>query len=422
MNTRPVYPLPEAVDPHGGKPWGIEPSGPYSPRVFLKHRLLQVPLDDSDQARFMRDHELGHLRWSHKHPDAVSRRQKIQFDVLQAVEDARVNTKLEQLAVDTKGGALPEEVATALARNLIRRGDLRSVVLTMVAAQGTGANEEHFRGVFECHPQGANIIRLAELARKALWATGNPKFRDTIRVAKWLQLMLEHVEDGSVPSLCCGKLSGGKGTTGLERALGIATQHGITRRSTTKVPWGRMKIETPPRVRRIDGYLGRGRIAAEEGTVPRNIHRQLVDGRVFQRVRRQRGGTVLIDCSGSMSLETADLKRILDHSPGASVAVYSGNVRDGVLRVLAGGGRQVEDRWIGAPAGGANVIDGPALQWLSKQAKPRIWVCDGQVTGINDRMSAINSLECAALCHQRAIERCNNVTEGVTSLRGMRPR
>lgn len=422
MNTRPVYPLPEAVDPHGAKPWGIEPSGPYSPRVFLKHRVLQVPLEDSDQARFMRDHELGHLRWSHKRPDTVSRRHKIQFDVLQAVEDARINTKLTELALDIHGGALPAEVATVLARNLVRRDALREMVLTLVAAQGTGVNEDHFRGVFECHPQGGNVVRLAEMARKALWATGNPKFRDTIRVAKWLQLMLEQVEDGRVPSLRCGKGSGGKCATGLERALGIATQHGITRRSTTKVPWGRMKVETPPRVRRVDGYLGRGRLAAEEGTIPRYIHRQLVDGRIFHRVRRQRGGTVLIDCSGSMSLETADLKRILDHSPGASVAVYSGNVRDGVLRVLASGGRQVEDRWIGAPAGGANVIDGPALQWLSKQTQPRIWVCDGQVTGVNDRMSAVNSLECSVLCQQRSIERCNNVAEGVTLLKRMRPR
>jgi len=419
MNARPVYPLPEAVDPHGGKPWGIEPSHPYTPRVFLKHRVLQVPLDDSDHARFMRDHELGHLRWSHKQPDAVSRRHKIQLDVLQAVEDARVNTKLEQLAVDTNCGALPEEVATAVAKNLLRRGDMRQVVLTMVAAQGCGANEKHFQRMFEVHPQGANIIRLAEMARKALWVNGNPKFRDTIRVAKWLQLMLENIEEGKPLGFCRWKPFGGKPGSGFEHALGIATQQGFSRRATTKVPWGKMKIETPSRVRRVEGYLGRAHIASEEGTVPRNIHRYLVDGRVFQRARRQRGGTVLIDCSGSMSLGTDDLKRILEHSPGATVAVYSGNVRDGVLRLLAGNGRQVDDQWIGAPAGGANVIDGPALQWLSKQSQPRIWICDGQVTGVNDRMSAVNSLECSALCRQRAIARCNDVGDGVKMLKSV---
>jgi hypothetical protein len=422
MNSRPVFPLPEAVDPHGTGPWGIEPSHPYTPRIFLKHRLLQVPLDDSDHARFMRDHELGHLRWSHKHPDSVSRRHKIHLDVLQAVEDARINTKLEQLAIDTGSGALPAEVATAVAKNLLRRGDMRTVVLTMVAAQGCGANQEHFRSIFEVHPQGANVIQLAEMSRKALWANGDPKFRDTIRVAKWLQLMLENVESLESLSLRRWKAAGSGATTGFDQALGIAKQHGFTRRSTTKVPWGKMKIEAPPRVRRVDGYLGRGRIASDEGTVPRNIHRQLVDGRVFQRVRRKRGGTVLIDCSGSMSLGTDDLKRILEHSPGASVAAYSGNVRDGVLRVLAAEGRQVDNQWIAAPAGGANVIDGPALQWLAKQSRPRIWVSDGQVTGVNDRMSGINALECSAVCRQRSIARCNDVAESVKVLQGIRRR
>ena len=96
---------------------------------------------------------------------------------------------------------------------------------------------------------------------------------------------------------------------------------------------------------------------------------------------------------------------------------YSGNTHDGVLRVLAQDGRQVEEKWIGAPAGGANVIDKPALEWLSKQAKPRIWVCDGQVTGVGDRMSAINTLECEAVCRQRTIVRRDSVGMAVEMLR-----
>ena len=126
---------------------------------------------------------------------------------------------------------------------------------------------------------------------------------------------------------------------------------------------------------------------------------------------------MLIDCSGSMSLGTDDLKKILSHSPGAVVAAYSGNTTDGVLRVLAQDGRQVSEEFIGAPAGGANVIDGPALQWLSKQAKPRIWVCDGQVTGIHDRMSGINTMECEALCRRSGVVRSDNVGLAVELLK-----
>ncbi|MEI6084205.1 MAG: hypothetical protein WCS70_07880 [Verrucomicrobiota bacterium] len=96
------------------------------------------------------------------------------------------------------------------------------------------------------------------------------------------------------------------------------------------------------------------------------LWRQLIDGKVFRHVRHGKGGAVLIDASGSMSLGNEDVQKILNAAPGCTVAVYSGNTHDGVLRVLAQDGRQVDAQYIGAPAGGANVVDGPALQWLTK--------------------------------------------------------
>jgi hypothetical protein len=125
---------------------------------------------------------------------------------------------------------------------------------------------------------------------------------------------------------------------------------------------------------------------------------------------------VLIDASGSMQLESKDLKEILHNAPGCTVGVYSGNNVDGVLRILAQAGRQVDERWITAPAGGANVIDGPALQWLSKQPKPRIWVSDGQVTGKNDCSGAVNHLECLCLTRRHQIVRRDKVADGVQLL------
>jgi hypothetical protein len=202
----------------------------------------------------------------------------------------------------------------------------------------------------------------------------------------------------------------------LEGLMKMLGGFGTGSRATKKVPWGKMKVETPPRPRKVEGFLGKGRTASEEGVIPRYSHRLLVDGRIFCRTRRQRGGSVLIDCSGSMNLTSDDLKNILSHSPGAVVACYSGNTHDGVLRVLAQDGRQVDEKWIGAPAGGSNVIDRPTLEWLSKQPKPRIWVCDGQVTGVGDRMSAINTLECEAVCRQRGIIRQDNVGLAVAML------
>ena len=92
MNASPAYPLPEVVDQKHRKRWLIEQSGNISPRAELTHGVLIVPLDQSDQSRFMRDHELGHVHWSPKRPDQQALKNKVSPDVLSAVEDMRINT------------------------------------------------------------------------------------------------------------------------------------------------------------------------------------------------------------------------------------------------------------------------------------------------------------------------------------------
>jgi hypothetical protein len=356
LTERPVYPLPEVVDSGKVKRWEIEPTGPITPRVEVTRGLMFVPLDGSEHSRFVRNHELGHVRWSPKRPDKQAARYKLSPDVLAAVEDMRINTKMEFAGVDVTSGGWPKAVITALAKDVLARGSQRLAVLMMVAAQASGQAERVLTEVFAENPLGAQAIELAKLARKALWANPSPKFKDTVRVTKWLQLILEGVESGKPwprGSGMTGKLGG------LSEGLKIARDYGTSVRGTRKVPWGKMNIETPPRPHRVRGFLGRRHHASDEGTYPRFLHRLLIDGRVFRRVRRDRGGTVLIDASGSMQLKPKDLKEILEHAPGCTVGVYSGNSVDGVLRVLAQAGRQVDERWITAPAGGANAIDGP---------------------------------------------------------------
>ena len=416
-NKHLVYPIPEAVDHKSDRQWRVQPSQRTGPRVYLKHSLLIVPLDDSPQSRMTRNHELGHIRWSPPNPEITARRSKLDMDVLQAVEDMRINTKLNDIGVDTSSGTISQSVMKAFADDVLTRGNLREIILMMVAVIGQGDNEDVIREKFNQHPPADKAVVIAEMARKIMWDKGvTPRFRDTIRTAKWLQALLDSAappESARLPKKLRLSKTDQEYLEGLLKMLG---GFGTGSRATKKVPWGKMKMEAPPRPQKVDGYLGKGRLASEEGVVPRYSHRLLVDGRVFCRTRRQRGGSVLVDCSGSMSLTNDDLKKILSHSPGAVVACYSGNSQDGVLRVLAQAGRQVEEKWIGAPAGGSNVIDKPALEWLSKQPKPRIWVCDGQVTGVGDRMSAINTLECEAVCRQRGIVRQDNVGLAVEML------
>ena len=125
MNVSPAYPLPEVVDQSRRKRWLIEQSGNISPRAELSHGVLIVPLDGSDQSRFMRDHELGHVHWSPKRPDQQAIKNKVSPDVLAAVEDLRVNTKLQEAGVNTSAGGWSKPVCMALAKDVLRRKDAR---------------------------------------------------------------------------------------------------------------------------------------------------------------------------------------------------------------------------------------------------------------------------------------------------------
>lgn len=111
------------------------------------------------------------------------------------------------------------------------------------------------------------------------------------------------------------------------------------------------------------------------------------DGSAFGQKKRSAGGTMLVDLSGSMSISPEQIQTLVRKAPHVKIAMYCSPGRDsGSLVILAQRGRQVEN--IEATrVGGANVVDGPALEWLSKQATPRIWISDGQVTGSHESQS-----------------------------------
>jgi hypothetical protein len=169
-------------------------------------------------------------------------------------------------------------------------------------------------------------------------------------------------------------------------------------------PWGHLVIKTPRlgafhkqaqvlAVRPIPGFYGPFRFP----------HRALPwtgDGKAFglKARRRARGGTVLLDVSGSMHLSPEDIRRLLTTAPAATIAIYSASKNlSGELFILAHRGRQVAD----IPQHGAlNVVDGPALRWLLRQRPPRIWVSDGLVTGTYDRLTRTGLHECRRLCRE----------------------
>jgi hypothetical protein len=64
------------------------------------------------------------------------------------------------------------------------------------------------------------------------------------------------------------------------------------------------------------------------------------------------------------------------------VALYSGAQTHGALRIVAERGKKADKKYITAPMGGNNLVDGPALRWLAKHKGRKLWISDGGVTGI----------------------------------------
>lgn len=133
-------------------------------------------------------------------------------------------------------------------------------------------------------------------------------------------------------------------------------------------------------------------------------HRALLpasDGAAFAYRQKAKGGTILLDCSGSMNLSIRDISNLLYRSPMLTVAGYAGiDGRNGSLAIFIKNGilaskRTVREWYEDMNQG--NIIDGPALRWLIKQRQPRIWISDGKVTGIDDHYSSNLDIEAAIL-------------------------
>ena len=133
------------------------------------------------------------------------------------------------------------------------------------------------------------------------------------------------------------------------------------------------------------------------------------DGKAWSVKLRRETGSILIDVSGSMHLEPSQVGRLLENAPLSTVASYSsdGN-RTGELHILAQNGRYTSDP---QHAGSGNGVDGPALDWLARQPAPRVWICDGVVTGVGDATHPTLAQECMTTCVRSNIMRVESVEE-----------
>lgn len=174
---------------------------------------------------------------------------------------------------------------------------------------------------------------------------------------------------------------------------------------TAGLDWVKPSIIKPP-TKATKISMARGQRVSDTGAIPRLIHRLPIDGRVFSVKRKNVGGSVLIDCSGSMGISQEAILQIATHFPAGIIAGYSGPH----LVILADRGRVITDAitWKGT-----NESDGPALEWLLRQGSPRVWISDGVVTlkGDNQNVSAIQ--HCEALRQWGGITRIATIQDAL---------
>ena len=175
--------------------------------------------------------------------------------------------------------------------------------------------------------------------------------------------------------------------------------------------WMHMEVERPV-LRKPKWAKGAG--CTDTGAIFRAPYRLTCDQKVFRQNRAKRSGSLLVDVSGSMCLAPSQVKAIVKAVPAAVIGIYSGNAgssNTGVVKILAQYGKLVTEDKEYIPYGGFNGVDGPALRWLAVQPRPRIWISDGIVTGLNDSCGHNLFNEVDNICERYRIIRKRSLRE-----------
>lgn len=410
-------PLPELLD---GDDWEARNSGDLKKAyVDFKKKEFVVPFMGGPSGELVRAHEAMHVKISPKdHPFRDA-----DFVTYQSVEDARVNQGLRLAGIDTDRGRVWKD---AELEKIFEQPEF-STPLRMgeayFATKGL-AEGEAVREIIKKKFPDRPVLDICEELDTEFFTSNESKGyltsdseRDTcvkelIKRMKEIETPQEQAMDnaasngkGSKKGNITQAWQPGKGDKLLEdmeldiitaeerEEIKNALPYHLDQKNMEfygSKPPGKMEIDTP----KFDSFLKFKKVksvkktASDEGVIPSRMHRYATDMRVFSRNgRRRTSSAVLVDVSGSMSLSAQQIMEIIRLSPEGIVAIYSAQYSAGTLRVVAEKGRVYSRLKKGGNGdmGGSNVVDYPALQWLSKRPeKHKLWVSDGHVTGMND--------------------------------------
>ena len=401
------------------------------PKTCIEDHRVVVPMDQNEVARHIRAHELFHIRLSPPDIRPWLRRKTATLESLLCAEECRVNYAMktngfepEKYLVDPRDESTGYEAAKAK--------DWKTLIRGIASTYGTAGQEPFLNGVRRAvaeikEPDLLTDVQMVftqidDLLSNSYEVTSDvrinrgkmPMTRGFLVTEHIAQLLDKYIgmadETGKIPKLNKKRLHKAE----LDNKVGFAPLcHG-------KAPLTRLH----------NGNMGKVRLCSATGRNPRRIHRMLTDPyrRIFDRTKRNSGGVVLIDWSGSMGLTESDLHNILNAAPGATVAAYAHmpGTRDVPnFWVLAKDGKMVDK--LPEKHGCGNGVDGNALRWALSSRRfanePIVWVCDGVVTsGHNDDDYHILNVEARGLavkakavmkkCVEDAIDYLKKLTQG----------
>lgn len=121
-----------------------------------------------------------------------------------------------------------------------------------------------------------------------------------------------------------------------------------------------------------------------------SLRRPVLPQRLFiRRTPREPQGTILVDASGSMG-DWNEVRKWCELAPFGTIAYYAGGNTSGWLYVYAKGGKKSAK--IVKPKGAGNTVDGPAMDWLLTQPKPRRFITDRGFCGAPDSTAQVHRL------------------------------
>lgn len=402
----------------------------------IHDRRMRVPFGDSPLARVIRAHEMAHAKASPISGLDAAEACGEPFDIVAACEEIRVNEIIKLAGFDIDLLTDGSEKMTGIELAKMGRKGWNGVVQMIAATANTKASNAVIAGIRSIDP---DMAKAAGELRKAIrrFITDERKYRhygDQIGSTLPVGDVMPGINRGFmnftaplaqlVSGFTLAETDGEGGGIGSIDGDPTETLEEIVKRGRGghRGKFAKMVVDVIPLTRNIDGKLGRKRIASDTGRNPRRIDRMLTDPerRVFDRRSRGKGGVVLIDQSGSMSLDTDDINAIVEAAPGCVIVGYShspGSTGVPNVWILANRGKVVEEVRRG---NGGNGVDGPALRFAlahRRTGEPFVWVCDGDVTDGKDDSSYFNlDNECAALVVKHGVHMVDGVPDAIAAL------